>query len=127
MQEIERVTSRALVSDRGCIMADGATESVIADYMKLLTNRDRQERLQRGEVNGKDGKPVIEIAEVNVCGADGTQKCYFKTHNERQVRVGFIFHHLFVNPVFRVQFYRSDGLFCHGTNTERHEINLGQI
>jgi hypothetical protein len=29
--------------------------------------------------------------------------------------------------VFRVQIYREDGVFCHGTNTERHGITLGQI
>jgi hypothetical protein len=31
------------------------------------------------------------------------------------------------NPVFRVQIYRNDGLFCHGMNTERHGINYGEI
>jgi hypothetical protein len=32
-----------------------------------------------------------------------------------------------VNPVFRVQIFRSDGLFCHGMNTERHGVERGEI
>jgi hypothetical protein len=43
------------------------------------------------------------------------------------VRIKFVAHQPIVNPVFRVQIYREDGVFCHGTNTERHGINLGQI
>ena len=41
--------------------------------------------------------------------------------------IQFIAHQPIVNPVFRVQIYRNDGLFCHGMNTERHGINLGTI
>ena len=53
-------------------------------------------------------------------------KCYFRTHDELQVRIKFVAHQPIVNPVFRVQIYRDDGVFCHGMNTERHEINLGK-
>jgi hypothetical protein len=32
-----------------------------------------------------------------------------------------------MDPVFRVQIHRDDGLFCHGMNTERHEVSLGRV
>jgi ABC-type polysaccharide/polyol phosphate transport system ATPase subunit len=127
LQEIERVTGRALLLDRGLVRADGPVDEVIASYMSLLSNQQQRERWQQKGSRGKEDEPVIEIAEVEVCGQDGSPKCYFRTHEELLVRIRFISYQPLLNPVFRVQIYRSDGLFCHGMNTERHEINLGEI
>lgn len=127
LQEIERITSRTLLLDHGRIMADGPAESVIADYMRLLSGRHQLQQRRHEGMNGKKSEPAVEIREVDVCGKDGSPKRYFKTHDQLELRIRFISHRLFVNPILRVQFYRSDGLFCHGTNTERHGINLGEI
>jgi lipopolysaccharide transport system ATP-binding protein len=127
LEEVERVTNRTLLLDHGRVMADGPAESVIADYMRLLSDRYQLQQGQDEGMNGKKRAPAAEIGEVDVYGKDGSPKRYFKTHDELQLLIRFISHRLFVNPVLRVQFYRSDGLFCHGTNTERHGINLGEI
>jgi ABC-type polysaccharide/polyol phosphate transport system ATPase subunit len=126
-QEISRVTSRALLLDHGRLIGDGPTESVIADYLDLLSNRSRQEQQQNGKIAGPRNGPDIEIVGVDVCGPDDRSKYWFRTHDELRVRVRFIARQPFSRPVFRVQFYRSDGLFCYGTNTERYEIDLGRI
>jgi ABC-type polysaccharide/polyol phosphate transport system ATPase subunit len=126
-QEIDRVTTRALLLDRGRIIAGGPSETVIADYLKLLSNRQRQERRQRATLAGEVDTPVIEILDVAICGAGSDPAFCFRTRDSLEVRIRFIAHQVFTKPVFRVQFYRSDGLFCYGTNTERHEIDLGRI
>ena len=127
LQEIARITGRALLLDHGLIHADGLPDEVIGSYLSLLSSRPRQARRQDQGGNGKQDKAVIEIAVIDLCDHHGRMKCYFRTHDELQVRIKFVAHQPIVNPVFRVQIYRDDGVFCHGMNTERDEINLGQI
>jgi lipopolysaccharide transport system ATP-binding protein len=127
LQEIERITRRVLLLDHGVIRADGAPDEVIASYMRLLNTQRRQEQREEKGNGRKWERSVIEITEVELCGDDGKTKRYFRTHDELQVRIKFVAYQLIVNPVFRVQIYRNDGLLCHGMNTERHGINLGKV
>jgi lipopolysaccharide transport system ATP-binding protein len=127
LQEIERITRRALLLDHGLIHADGLPDEVIGSYLSLLGSRPRRARREDQGSNKKQDKAVIEIADIDLCDHQGRMKCYFQTHDELQVRIKFVAHQPIVNPVFRVQIYRDDGVFCHGMNTERDEINLGQV
>jgi lipopolysaccharide transport system ATP-binding protein len=127
LQEIERIARRVILLDHGVIHADGLTDEVIGNYLRLLSARPRQARREVQVSNGKQDKAVIEIAEIDLCDHAGQIKCCFRTHDELQVSIKFVAHQPIVNPVFRVQIYRDDGVFCHGMNTERHGINLGQF
>jgi len=123
LQEIEKIAQRMLLLDRGIVRADGRPDEVIASYMNLLNTRiSRREDLDSGFDN-----PAIEITAVELRGGDGAPKSYFRSHDELRVVIGFEAHRPIVNPVFRVQIFRSDGLFCHGMNTERHGIECGEI
>jgi lipopolysaccharide transport system ATP-binding protein len=123
LQEIEKITRRMLLLDHGIVRAAGRPDEVIARYMNLLNTRI----LRREEFDSTPGKPAIEIREVELRGGDGEPKSYFRSHDELRVMIGFKAHRLIKNPVFRVQIFRSDGLFCHGMNTERHGIDCGEI
>jgi hypothetical protein len=123
LQEIEKITRRMLLLDHGIVRAAGRPDEVIARYMNLLNTRI----LRREEFDSTPGKPAIEIREVELRGGDGEPKSYFRSHDELRVMIGFKAHRLIMNPVFRVQIFRSDGLFCHGMNTERHGIDCGEI
>jgi homopolymeric O-antigen transport system ATP-binding protein len=123
LQEIEKIAQRMVLLDHGVVRADGRPEEVIASYMNLLDNRI----LRRQEFGSPRGEPAIEIMEVQLRGSDRAPKSYFRTHDELRVMIGFKAHRPTLNPVFRVQIFRSDGLFCHGINTERHGIECGEI
>ena len=127
LQEIQRIATRVLVLDHGIIRADGFPDEALASYMTLLNTQQPKDRWEGMQINGKQFGSVIEIAAVALCGEDGRRKCYFRTHDELQVRVRYAAHQSIFNPVFRVQIYRSDGLLCHGMNTERHGINFGEV
>jgi homopolymeric O-antigen transport system ATP-binding protein len=127
LHEIEKITRRALLLDHGFIRSDGRPDEVIASYMSLLSTRQPQERWEDTETSGTQYGSVIEIVEVEIRGADGKKTHYFRTHEEMQVIIRFKAYRPISNPVFRVQIYRNDGLFCHGMNTERHGINCGEI
>jgi ABC-type polysaccharide/polyol phosphate transport system ATPase subunit len=127
LQEIEKITGRVLLLDHGVIRDDGRPDEVISSYMNLLTTRQLQERWKGNEIDGTRRRSVIEIVEVEVCGNGGEKRNYFRTHDELSVGIKFIAYQPIVNPVFRVQIFRNDGLFCHGMNTERHGIDNGEV
>ena len=123
LQEIEKIAQRIVLLDHGAVCADGRPSEVIESYMKLLNTRI----LRRVEGDPSPGEPAIEIIEVELRGSDGVRKSYFQSHDELRVMIGFKAHRSILNPVFRVQIFRSDGLFCHGMNTERHGIEFGEV
>ena len=127
LQEIERIARRVLLLDHGRIHAGGEPGEVISKYLSVLDNRSGQAVIQRQRENAQQGNVLIEIAEVSVCDRRGKVTWYFRTHDELQVHIRFVAHQPVIDPVFRVQMYRDDGLFCHGTNTERHDIDLGKL
>ena len=123
LQEIEKIADRILLLDHGIVCADGRPDEVIARYMNLLNTKI----LRREEFDPASGEPAMEITEVELRGSDGAPKSYLRSHDELRVVIGFKAHRPIMNPVFRVQIFRSDGLFCHGMNTERHGIECGDI
>jgi Wzt C-terminal domain len=123
LQEIEKIAQRMLLLDHGIVRADGRPDEVIASYMNLLNTRI----LLREEFGSATGEPAIEITQMELRGGDGAPKSCFRSHDELRVIIGFKAHRSIVNPVFRVQIFRSDGLFCHGMNTERHGVECGEI
>lgn len=123
LQEIEKIAQRMLLLDHGVMRMDGRPDKVIASYMNLLNTRI----LQGEEFISAEGETAIEITEVELRGGDGNPKSYLRSHEELRVVIGFKAHRPILNPVFRVQIFRSDGLFCHGMNTERHGIECGEV
>jgi hypothetical protein len=123
LQEIEKIAQRMLLLDHGSLCADGPPDQVVASYMDLLNRR----MMRREESSAEPGKPDVEITQVELHGADGALRSHFRTHDELRVTIHFKAHRRMEKPVFRVQIFRSDGLFCHGMNTERHGLNPGEI
>jgi hypothetical protein len=43
------------------------------------------------------------------------------------IRIGYHAQQKVANPLFRVQFFRNDGLWVHGANTYRQDLDLGTL
>jgi lipopolysaccharide transport system ATP-binding protein len=127
LQEIETIASRMVLLNYGMIRAQGHSNEVIKSYLDLLSEQQLQQQSATESNAEGSGRPIIEIVDVEVVGTDGREKCYVRTHDELQVHIRFAAHQPVVDPVFRVQIYRADGLFCHGTNTERQAVGLGEV
>lgn len=128
LQEVQKIARRALLICQGKIQADGAPEFVMGRYASLLQEQNAPRvGLAAGGKENPRVTPPIEIIKVRVCGLDEREQSSFKTHDELQVWITYVAHVPMVNPIFRVQIYRSDGLFCHGMNTGRHRIDLGEV
>lgn len=128
LPEVQRVAHRLILIQKGKIHADGQPDVVIDKYANLL----RAIRPRQGDpgfpsfADGISGLP-ISITDVRVTGRDGEKQDIFTTHAAMQVQISYRADRAVNNPVFRVQIYRSDGVFCHGMNTARHGLNLGKV
>lgn len=118
IQEIQRIVRRVLLFQHGVIQADGPLDKVAAHYISPLSAK---------QLKIENAKSLIEIVNVELCDGDGKPQLHFQTHDELQVHIRFIAYQRLLNPIFRVQIYRSDGLFCHGMNTGRHDLDVGEI
>jgi ABC-2 type transport system ATP-binding protein/lipopolysaccharide transport system ATP-binding protein len=127
LQEIERIARRFILIDHGRIQEDGPPASVGACYSRLLSYRRPPVKPPDHGANESTEKPVIEIVDVKFRGSDGGEKVSFRTHGELRVCIRYVAHQPVLSPTFRVQIYRSDGLFCHGMNTRRHGITIGRV
>jgi lipopolysaccharide transport system ATP-binding protein len=126
LQELERVVHRMLLLDHGSIRADGDPAEVVNTFLKQRNTRLRRDHNYHG-VHTRNERLLIEITTVDLYDRDGNATSLFRSHDELGIHIKFIAHKPVVNPVFRVQIYRDDGVFCYGTNTARHEIELGEV
>jgi ABC-type polysaccharide/polyol phosphate transport system ATPase subunit len=128
LQEVQRISRRAMLIHDGLIEADGAPDGVIGKYSDLVRERHKPNMpLPSVSSDNAGATTPVEIVKVEVCGGDGKEKLSFATHDELQVFIHYIAHRPTANPMFRVLIYRSDGFLCHGMNTARHRIELGTI
>jgi ABC-type polysaccharide/polyol phosphate transport system ATPase subunit len=124
VQDLQRITRRALLIDNGLKYADGPLDEVIVQYTNLMARKWPKVAAEKMEIGRR---PAIEIETVEICGADGKARSVFRTHEDCRVKIHYVPNEPVVNPVFRVQIVRNDGLFCHGMTTMRHGIHLGTL
>lgn len=126
LQEVQRIARRAILICGGTIQADGGPDTVMGSYASLAQESGKP-KLSPASSISSDLRPPIEIVKVQICHGDGSERPFFKTHDELEVRINYIAHQPVINPVFRVQMFRSDGLLCHGMNTTRHGVETGKF
>lgn len=128
LPEVQRVAHRLILMHRGQVQADGIPDTVIEKYAKLLRTFVPSQSPNEDTLSaGATADLPIAITDVKVTDGFGKSKHLFKTHDEMQVPIRYYASKVVSNPTFRVQIYRSDGIFCHGINTGRHGLNLGDI
>jgi ABC-type polysaccharide/polyol phosphate transport system ATPase subunit len=126
--EVQRVARRLILIQKGTVQADDVPEVVIEKYASLLRTSAASQFTSLEPTSANEGSAVpIAITDLNVCGVNGRSNHFFNTHDEMQVQVRYYANSAVANPVFRVQIYRSDGVFCHGMNTARHGIEVGEL
>jgi lipopolysaccharide transport system ATP-binding protein len=128
LAEVQRIARRLILMDHGTVQGDDVPEAVIEKYATL----QRRMSLPKGNLSSQVAESLrslapIQITDVRVTDAhDKTARLFF-THDEMRVQVRYTANVSVCDPVFRVQIYRTDGLFCHGMNTARHRLRLGKL
>ncbi len=129
--DVSAICQRVIFLKNGRVQHDGKTETVLKDYWDICERE--QNKIPRAlhpfspeNVYGTDTKE-IEIRGVDLLNGDGGQQDTFNTGEVVQVLIAFHCRRKVTNPLFRVQFFRNDGLWVHGTNTSRASVDIGEL
>lgn len=128
LPEVQRVARRLILIQKGQVHADDVPEVVIEKYASHVRTTAERRFNSSESVEGKiTSTSLIAITNLRICDVNGKTNHFFNAHDEMQVHIDYFANSVVTNPVFRVQIYRSDGVFCHGMNTARHGIELGAL
>jgi ABC-type polysaccharide/polyol phosphate transport system ATPase subunit len=129
LANVAALCDRVILLDEGQILLDGPTESVIKQYWEQCEKE--QNRIEKkyslfkpDNIYGEDTRQ-IRITHVLFLNKEGEATDIFETKQPLTIKIGYFAKTEIYNPLFRVQFFRNDGLWVHGTNTNRQELNLG--
>lgn len=135
LEFIADFSSRLIFLDEGRIVLDGKPDEVIREYIQKC------DRLCASVENGGVLADVlkskyaqatkklggIKIDKVEFIDGSGRNTFEVRTGEPLKVRIYWVCERPIYNPCFRVQFFRNDGTFLHGSNTNRHTMNLGTL
>lgn len=131
LADISAVCNRVVLLNKGSILHDGPTELVLQEYWdgceqeKNLIARHLH-RFNPENIYGTDTGD-IRIQAVRFLNSDGIEQSTFWTGDAMSMVIRFKCREPVQNPLFRVQFFRNDGLWVHGANTARTDFDTGQL
>jgi lipopolysaccharide transport system ATP-binding protein len=131
LADISAVCNRVILLSKGSIRHDGPTEQVLQDYWdgcereKNLIPRHLHP-LNPESIYGTDSGD-IRIEEVRFLSPDGIEQSTFWTGDAMSMVIRFKCRKPVQSPLFRIQFFRNDGLWVHGANTARTDFDTGLL
>jgi ABC-type polysaccharide/polyol phosphate transport system ATPase subunit len=131
LADISAICNRVLFLNKGSIRHDGPTEDVLRDYWDGCERE--KNRIPRHlhpfnpeNIYGND-KGDIRIRAVHFLNSDGIEQSTFWTGDSMSIVIRFKCDKPVKMPLFRIQFFRNDGLWVHGTNTARTDFDTGLL
>jgi ABC-type polysaccharide/polyol phosphate transport system ATPase subunit len=131
LADVSALCDRVLLLRNGIIEYDGKVEEVIRKYWQECEREQNRinKRLNPFKGEGIYGQDLgdVKILEVKFLDKDRKEKETFWTGESMIVSIKFYAYKRVKNPLFRVQFFRNDGLWVHGSNTYRQGLDLGEV
>ncbi len=129
--DVSAICHRVVLLKNGRIQYDGDTESVLREYWTICEREQNQiprhlHPMNPENVYGIDTRD-IQITDVRVLNANGESCNRFCTGDYMAVSIRFKSKIPIMDPLFRVQFFRNEGLLIHGANTARVGFKAGRI
>lgn len=129
--DVAAICQRVILLKDGRILHDGETENVLKTYWQACEREQNQiprhlHPFNPENVYGTDTQE-IQICEVKFVDVEGKERDTFWTQEPMTVVIRFKSHRPVKDPLFRVQFFRNEGLWVHGVNTARVGFKAGVL
>ncbi|MBI4870894.1 MAG: Wzt carbohydrate-binding domain-containing protein, partial [Candidatus Riflebacteria bacterium] len=109
----------------------GTTDQVIRAYLEDSERQARRitdgDRLLHASRVPEERLGKVRILGVDFLDAAGNPTSEFASGGPLRMRIRFVAEEEVVEPLFRVQFFRNDGLWVMGSNTARGGLELGSV
>jgi lipopolysaccharide transport system ATP-binding protein len=96
-------------------------ELAAAEHLRIEAEIQQAETV---ETSSRWGSREIEIVSVKMLHASGQERYVYQSGEAVRVVIHYKVHHAIPEAVFGIAIFRSDGLWCYGTNTEIDGIRL---
>ncbi len=121
--QIEQICDRSLWIKDGKIVLEGEPKEVHLKYLDYM-NEERakqlsQEKLQEsgGDKSNRFGGKEVVFTDIKLLNQEGEEQRIFKTGDKLVLDLSYKVDRKVTDGVFGFGIYRSDGLWCYGTNT----------
>jgi len=126
--DLATLCDRLMLLERGAVVAEGRAEEVVAAYMQRVDEAGGRIEAGGPQVAGARAvRPTaeVEIRRIVVNGRENPGDVQLTVGDPLEITIEYEAHHPVDDALFRVQFFRNDGLFVHGQNTERAGLHPG--
>lgn len=129
LADLGGLCNRVVRLEGGRVIAEGPAEEVIEAYLEDMKSSPRSMEPPPWRVQNPHRRTTSEVVieSIEVMGPDGNKVDSVKSGDSIRLRIHYRVNEPVENPMFRVQIFRSDGLFVHGANTYRHGLRLGRV
>lgn len=146
---VNELCERAIWLDDGVIRAQGLTRRVVDLYLTSVGEKENLQLVTQRQQEAAPSQPVevprreeplpepteepkhwgtgeIQITDVRLLGEEGQHKHLFYCGEPLTIEIYYLARRSADDVVFGVGLYRSDGMYCYGTNTdiEQHPLAL---
>jgi lipopolysaccharide transport system ATP-binding protein len=137
LERVREVCSRAFWLDRGKIVAAGAAEGVVSQYLEHNREKEAQQlsaQRSTAETEGAASEAVtrwgsrkIEITGVRITDERGAEQTIFETGQPLVLHIDYFAHQPIVAPLFGMAIHRQDGVHITGPNTAQAGLTLPEL
>jgi len=128
--DLATLCDRQMLLEQGEIKAEGTSDEVVATYMQRVDTLGG--RIEPGAAPVAGARPTaptreIVIRSITLNGERDPDHVDMASGRPLTVEIEWEATEPVDDAVFRVQFFRNDGLFVHGQNTVRHNVTTGTL
>jgi ABC-type polysaccharide/polyol phosphate transport system ATPase subunit len=126
--DLATLCDRLMLLERGAVLSEGPAEAVVSAYMQRVD--DAGGRIEPGAptVGGMIATRAtaqVVIKSVVINGERDPEHLSHTAGDPLEIEIEYEAREAVEDAVFRVQFFRNDGLFVHGQNTVRAGLHPG--
>jgi len=126
LASITEICSNAVWLHKGSLRAVGAANQIVSDYLEFTSlggedagtrgHGDTEDSALSSQRSALDPEHPVRITKVELRGADGSPKVFFKTGEEMVISMHYVALNDAPKAAFGVTIARSDGTYCYATN-----------
>ncbi len=101
---------------KGSMRGQGMASQIVSDYLEFTSSGSGSDADPASIAETLSGEHPVRITKVELRGADGSPRAFFKTGEEMVVAMSYVALNEAPTAAFGITIARSDGTYCYATN-----------